>query len=257
MFESRSRTAPSGYKDVRILFHSLRSAQLLASMIVGAIMSYFIYHLTQDHWGTPWTFIVLTVVSLLTVAFLLFTIILHLFTGLKAQLNLALNTLLFVLWGMGFGMLAYWMSGTLKHHCDVSNWTDDTGIMVCRIYKALFSFALLGFVATVCALALDVYIHRLGMRRGRHMRLSDADAKRRAAAVRGPYTDMDDDEEELEMRGPEIVGRPSDAFEVPPVGYGAHITKGAQGQGYEVPEGQFDYDTGYHGGHAERVFGSS
>lgn len=58
MFGSRSRTAPSGYKDVRLLFHSLRTAQLLSSTIVGGIMIYFIYHLHHDHYSTPWTFFV-------------------------------------------------------------------------------------------------------------------------------------------------------------------------------------------------------
>lgn len=86
------------------------------------------------------------------------------------------------------------------------------------------------------------------------MRLENVDAKRRMPATRGPYTD-DDDEEWNVARGVEIVGRPSEAFEVPDVGYGASA-KVAKDQGYEVPEGQFDYDTGYHGGHAERVFGS-
>ena len=82
--------------------------------------------------------------SLLTVAFLSATIVFHLFTGLSPRVNLGLNGLLFVLWAMGFGMLAYWMAGTLTHYCDILNWTDGTGIMVCRIYKSLFTFTLLG-----------------------------------------------------------------------------------------------------------------
>lgn len=86
----------------------------------------------------------LTVVSILTVFFLTVTIILHCCFGLNPAFNLGLNTCLFVLWGMGFGMLAWWMWGTLTHYCDVLNWNDSTGIMVCRIYKALFTFSLLG-----------------------------------------------------------------------------------------------------------------
>ena len=45
---------------------------------------------------------------------------------------------------MGFAMLSYSMWTTLTHHCDVGFWHDGTGVMVCRIYKAVFSFALIG-----------------------------------------------------------------------------------------------------------------
>ena len=70
-------------------------------------------------------------------------------TGLSPRLNLALNTVLLVIWTMGFGMLSYYMSGTLSHHCDVDNWSEDTGIMVCRIYKTLFTFSLLGLYVSL------------------------------------------------------------------------------------------------------------
>ncbi|GAB7349378.1 hypothetical protein MBLNU459_g8503t1 [Dothideomycetes sp. NU459] len=249
---SRPRTAPSGYEKVRVPFHLIRTAQLVSSMIVGAIMLYFIWHLTHDHWATPWTFIVLAAVSLLTIAALSATIVFHFCCGLSPVLNICLNGAAFVLWGMGFGMLSWWMWGTLTHMCDLRNWNDGTGVMVCRIYKALFTFSLLGFVSTICALALDLHIFRLGQRGGRHVRLNDLDQKRRPAAVRGPYTD----EDHRSLSSDEDLPRQSEAFEVPHRGYGAQPdSKQLQGQGYAVPEAQFAYDTGYHGGHAERVFG--
>jgi hypothetical protein len=37
------------------------------------------------------------------------------------------------------------MSGTLANLCDVEHWNEEVGIMVCRIYKALFAFSLLGW----------------------------------------------------------------------------------------------------------------
>jgi len=36
------------------------------------------------------------------------------------------------------------MSGTLANVCDVAHWHEETGIMVCRIYKTLFTFTLVG-----------------------------------------------------------------------------------------------------------------
>ena len=82
--------------------------------------------------------------SLLTVACLIVTILLHCFTGLSPHFNISLNSVLALIWAMGFGMLSYYMWGTLTHYCDTSNWHDGTGVMVCRIYKAVFTFSLLG-----------------------------------------------------------------------------------------------------------------
>jgi len=36
------------------------------------------------------------------------------------------------------------MSPTLANMCDVEHWTEEVGVMVCRIYKALFTFTLFG-----------------------------------------------------------------------------------------------------------------
>jgi len=88
-------------------------------------------------------------VSLLTVLFLAATIVFHCLTGLSPRLNIVLNSALFSLWGMGFGMLSYFMAPTLGHYCNTSTWENDAGVMVCRIYKTLFTFTLLGlYVST-------------------------------------------------------------------------------------------------------------
>ncbi len=54
-FDRSAKMAPSHYP--RLVFHGLRTFQLVSSVIVGGIMSFFIWHLTHDHWSTPWTFI--------------------------------------------------------------------------------------------------------------------------------------------------------------------------------------------------------
>jgi hypothetical protein len=56
--DGRTKVAPSVYP--RIPFHGLRFLQLLSSIIVGSIMSFFMYHLTHDHWRTPWTFVLVS-----------------------------------------------------------------------------------------------------------------------------------------------------------------------------------------------------
>lgn len=49
-----------------------------------------------------------------------------------------------MLWGAAFGMLSWWASKTLTHRCQVEDWNDETGVMVCRIYKALYAFGCCG-----------------------------------------------------------------------------------------------------------------
>lgn len=57
---TRTRTAPTGYEKVRLLFHAIRTAQLLSSIIVGSILIYFIWWLAHDHYSAPWTFIIVS-----------------------------------------------------------------------------------------------------------------------------------------------------------------------------------------------------
>lgn len=68
----------------------------------------------------------------------------HCCVGLNPRLNLLINGALAVLWAMSWGILTWYMSGTLAGVCNLDNWEHDVGVMVCRIYKALFTFALLG-----------------------------------------------------------------------------------------------------------------
>lgn len=49
------RVKPTSYPF--LLFHGIRGGQLLAAIITGAFMYYFLYHLRHGHWNVPWTFI--------------------------------------------------------------------------------------------------------------------------------------------------------------------------------------------------------
>jgi len=183
-------------------------------------MFYFIYHLTHDRWNTPWTFIYFSAASTFTVLALTVTILLHCCIGLNPRLNLAINSLLFALWAAGFGSLSWWASKTLFHACDAGNLIghDENGLLVCRIYKALYSFACLGFVSTFSALCLDIYVFRHATRLGKYQNMGGVDVKHSEPA----YQD---------------VGL---------AGYSAQET-GNRGNGYGVPEEQFEYDTSYRG----------
>jgi hypothetical protein len=147
-FERGAKTAPSHYP--RIPFHLFRFFQLISSIIVAGIMAYFTWHLRHDHYDEPWTFIWLFAASLASLVALTCTIFLHCLMGLNPRLNIAINALLTFLWGLSFALLTWWMSKTLADACDLEHWNEDVGIMVCRIYKALWTFTLVGlYVATL------------------------------------------------------------------------------------------------------------
>lgn len=52
---TRGRKKPTEYPHIP--FHFLRAAQLLSSIVVGSVMFYFVFHLSDEGYGTPWTFI--------------------------------------------------------------------------------------------------------------------------------------------------------------------------------------------------------
>ncbi|KAF2149555.1 hypothetical protein K461DRAFT_48460 [Myriangium duriaei CBS 260.36] len=249
---ARNRTAPTGYEKVRLLFHGIRTIQLISSIIVGSIVSFFLWWLIHDHIGVPWTFAILVFSSFLTVICLTTTIAFHCLTGLSPRLNLILNSVQLFSWALGFIMLTRWAWGTITGACDAITWHNNDGVMVCQTYKALYGFGMIGLLATTAALILDIHIHNLAVRMGKHMRLDNMGTKPRVVDARpGRYGDDD------------LEGRHSEAFEVPRAGYGArpdpamtHQSKELlNGEGYAVKDSHFEYDTGYRGGHAERVFG--
>ena len=204
--------------------------------------------------------------SLFSVAALCVTIMLHCCIGLRPDLNIAINGFLSLLWVVSWSLLTWYMSPTLQNMCDVQHWHEDTGIMVCRIYKALFTFAFFGTyvltpsypvrprsilltpnhsISTLAALCLDFYVRRQNTRRGIY-KLHDIDTKR-SEATRGPFTDE------------EMQPRESEAWEAPRPSMGPYAEQSSdkrmQQQGYAVPEGQFGYgygDTAYYGGHHEK-----
>ncbi|KAH7381456.1 hypothetical protein DE146DRAFT_286708 [Phaeosphaeria sp. MPI-PUGE-AT-0046c] len=216
----RDRVKPTHYP--RVPFHAIRSAQLLSSTVVACVMFYFLSELARDRFRWPWTFILLMAVALLTLVSLAATIVLHCFYGLNSTLNTMLNSALAVLWAVSFGLLSWWSSGTLSHVCNGDNWDDELGISVCRLYKALFSFSLLGLLSTMVALVLDVHVQRQAAARGRFQAVGMGEV----------------DEKSEHVVGHESNPNPS-----------ASRQRRKNGGGYAVPDEQFAYvdDTGYHG----------
>ncbi|EON68614.1 hypothetical protein W97_07872 [Coniosporium apollinis CBS 100218] len=233
MASERIKRAPTHYPFIP--FHFLRSAQLFSSLVVSCIMLYFISSLKRDHYQTPWTFLFLLSVSLLTLITLTTTLVLHICSSLNPRLDLILNAGLFMAWTISFAMLAWYSGSTLTHVCNRDNWKDDMGVMVCRVYKALFGFAVLGVVSTLLALLLDLYVFRQATKRGMYNAMEDLDSKR------SPTPNLEG------MRSQEFL----DVNDEHPLS-AQRPAKAPKQSGYEMPAEQFEYDTGYYGGHAER-----
>lgn len=152
---------PSPYP--RFLFHGLRSMQLLSSIVVGGIMSYFIYYMRRSPalvalqnpiltilcnrtrvnihpmdlyncWLlTPHTAPPLThnqqlfAVSLFTILSLTVTICLYNFTYLSPRFNLILNGTLSLIWAVGFGLICWSVSTShiLGKYCVAAVWRGE------------------------------------------------------------------------------------------------------------------------------------
>ncbi|MCJ1316288.1 hypothetical protein MMC15_001609 [Xylographa vitiligo] len=149
---------PSPYPS--LVFHGIRVGQVLSSIIVTSVLGFFIHHLSIELYYVPWTFILLLTVSVLTLASFIATSVFYHQRTLKPRTNAFVNGFLSVLWMLGFALLAWNLAGLLSHKCTIENWSSELGVMVCRIYKALMSFTVIGMLATLCALVLDVRTHR-------------------------------------------------------------------------------------------------
>lgn len=109
-----------------------------------------------------------TAVSLLS---LVLTGIIHACFFLSPLFNLTVNIVILLLWTVGLALLTWNMYGTLGHSCSRANWASDDGIMICRTYKALYSFALFGWLTHVALIVLDVRSRRAQTAQGRYDRM--------------------------------------------------------------------------------------
>lgn len=110
-------------------------------------------------------------------------------------------------------------------------------------------------VSTLLAVALDIHISRMNNLRGQHFRLNlRGDRKTSEIPMNGPYTDVNSQSNSHEDITHSHESLPhiatGDGFEIP------SLRSQKTRAGYTIPESQFEYETGYHGAHAERVFGA-
>jgi hypothetical protein len=96
------------------------------------------------------------------------------------------------------GLLGWNMTGTLFHACSITNWGNDTGIMICNIYKTLFAFVVIGSASCIANIIIDVKVRREQVRQGAYEKME-------ARLHHAPST-ADSQPEDLKFAGVHDVG---------------------------------------------------
>jgi hypothetical protein len=186
---SRASVKPSDYPALP--FHGIRFVTVLSSIVVAIILAVFIYHLHADGYKLPFAFLVvrpqptnpnapnkpdtnqplliqLLITALLTLLTTLLTSLCNCACGLSTKLSLLLNTTHLILWLLSLALLSYSMSGTILTKCTTEYWATTTALTVCRTYKALFAFTIVGTASYIAAIWLDVVVRRRQTRLGEY-----------------------------------------------------------------------------------------
>ncbi|KAJ5525529.1 hypothetical protein N7494_012179 [Penicillium frequentans] len=158
------RSKPSDYPALP--FHGIRFLSFLSSLIVAIILAVFIYHLHADGYKLPFAFLILLIVSLLSLLNVIFTSLINCACSLNTKLSIILNFLIFLLWALGLALLSYNMAHTILTSCTTEYWGNSTGENVCRMYKVLFTFTILATASNIALLALDGIVRRRQNRLG-------------------------------------------------------------------------------------------
>ena len=74
----------------------------------------------------------------------------------SARLNLFVHLVILSLWCAAFGVLSWRLNKmVLSHTCSIKVWETSMGVMVCRLYKAMYSFSAISLALAVGSVILD------------------------------------------------------------------------------------------------------
>lgn len=175
--------------------------------------------------------------SFLTVIALVLTFIIHVCAWLSPLFNMILNIPILILWTTGFILLVWNMYGTLAHSCSKANWASSEGMMICRIYKALFSFVVIGLLSQVALVVLDIRSRRKQIALGRYDRMQGTELKMDPLAPDAGLSHHD----------PHEVPYGIDQYRDQPRDYGNPDHVRMDRFGYSAPVQQTSYDSGHYG----------
>ncbi len=85
----------------------------------------------------------------------------HSFSVVPAGLNLFAHLITLSLWIAALGLLSSRLSHmVLSQSCSIALWQTSMGVMVCRLYKALYSFLVLSLIFEGANAGLDYWVLR-------------------------------------------------------------------------------------------------
>lgn len=120
------------------------------------------------------TVVQLIMTSIITLVATNFTIYIHVFRKMAPRTSLIVNGLVFVLWIVGLALITAKIgSMVLGHTCKTPLWVTPTGMMVCRIYKALYSFIVMATASAGASVILDINVGNEQSRRGAYREMKD------------------------------------------------------------------------------------
>jgi hypothetical protein len=84
------------------------------------------------------------------------------------------NGVTFIVWIVGLSIITAKIgSMVLGHTCAMPMWATGTGVMVCRIYKALYSFIVIATASSGASVILDISVSNEVSRRGMYREMKD------------------------------------------------------------------------------------
>ena len=232
---NKPRNQPSPYPFPTT--YILAVSSLISSLITFIILAYFSYYLRMDNMTVPVQFVFvrrpfsyfflrpyskinkrshtnnaqLLVASLVSILTVTFTTSTHIFRTMTPRTSMIINGLAFILWIIGLSIITAKIgSMVLGHTCAMPMWATEMGVMVCRIYKALYSFIVIGTASLGASVILDISVSNEVSKRGMYREMKDEGkaggmAEPSPGLRRGFYTNVDmKDSPDLGVRGAEF-----------------------------------------------------
>lgn len=92
----------------------------------------------------------------------------------SAKQNLYLHAVVLLFWIAAFALLSYRLGNmVLGHACTLALWQTEMGLMVCRMYKAMYSFATICLLTSMAHVALDWVVMKETKSSGAYRALAD------------------------------------------------------------------------------------
>ncbi|KIW14496.1 hypothetical protein PV08_07280 [Exophiala spinifera] len=139
----------------------LGAANFISGAVVVGILAYFVHYLRMDNMSAPSELIFVLVVACISLLDQILAIFRHSVFQISARINLVVHLVILSLWCAAFGVLTWRLNKmVLSHTCSIKVWETSMGVMVCRLYKAMYSFSAISFGLAAGLVILDYTVLR-------------------------------------------------------------------------------------------------